>query len=685
MNSSTTGRFASLSRFAAVARSGKPVPDLMEDAARVAAEGVGADSACLLEVAPDARSLHVHACTPGVPPSLVRLVHAAGSESLAGYTFGTNAPVTGSDAAAERRFDAEPLVTAGMRSALAVPIPGRDGPAGVVMALFRQPTAFDEEDLPFLETLAHTVHTAMRIDDLGIVARDLEHKLSALFQSEMVPLFFWSGDGAITEANDAFLRFVGGTRRDLENGQLRWDTLVDRRTKSEIIRRIRENRPGLPPMEIELRLGKKRVPVLSCGARLPGIHDRGVAVAIDLTERRRAEQEIRLLNETLEQRVAERTATAEVRAAQLRALAAELTEVEHRERRRLAQTLHDHLQQLMVALRLRLDRIRARLGAEDPRAGLEQADDLLEQAIHASRELTLDLSPPVLYEAGLVPALGWLARQMQIKHGLHVDVMAEPDAAPESEDLGVFFFHAVRELLFNVVKHAGVQRAAVSLRRIDDTVELVVADGGRGFDPSAASDPGSSDSHFGLFSIRERLALLGGHVDVRSAPGEGTRIIMLAPVRRETGSFRDPAAALQSLSTLAPGRGQNASGTGKIRVLVVDDHTIMREGLRALLGHEPDLTTVAEASDGEQAVTLARELKPDVVVMDVSMPHINGIEATRRIKTDLPDAVVVGLSMYQNDEMASAMRAAGAAAYLSKDKATEALCGVIRAEVLSRR
>jgi PAS domain S-box-containing protein len=676
------GRLAAVSRLGAAARALRAPVDLMREAVVLAADAMQADAAGVLQPAPPQGALILRAGARAWAGEEGAL-HPAGADSMAGYALHSAEPVILEDAAAESRFDAHPLAAAGFRSGAGVAIPGMGSPAGVLLVLHREARAHTSEDVHFLLSLAHVLHASLR---LGLAQADLHEQDSAyraLFYSELVPLFLWSGDGGVTEANDAFLRFVGATRRDIEEGRLRWDTLVDRKTKNEVLKRIRENRPGLPPMEIELRLGSRRVPVMACGSRLPGIHDRGVAMAIDLSERRRAEEEIRRLNETLEQRVAERTAMAEIRTAQLRVLAAELTFTEQRERRRLAQSLHDHLQQLLVALRLKMDQMRAR-NAGDMGSLIDEADDLLEQSIQASRDLTVDLSPPVLYEAGLVPALEWLARQMKTQHGLEVDVMADRDAGPESDEIGIFLFHAVRELLFNIVKHAGVSRASLSLRRSDGHVEVVVTDGGHGFDPKKAGT--SPSGGFGLFSIRERLELLGGHMDVRSAPGHGTRVVLIAPVRHQRPQLHDASRVLQSAAAPRPERSRGREGEeGKIRVLLADDHTIMRQGLRSLLSNEPDLMTVAEASDGEEAVALARELRPDVVVMDVSMPRINGIEATRRIKTDAPGAVVVALSMYESEDMASAMRAAGASAYLSKDKASEALCGVIRAEVLGHR
>ena len=118
-----------------------------------------------------------------------------------------------------------------------------------------------------------------------------------------------------------------------------------------------------------------------------------------------------------------------------------------------------------------------------------------------------------------------------------------------------------------------------------------------------------------------------------------------------------------------------------LRVMLVDDHKIVRQGLAGLLRIEEDLEIVGEASDGQMAIDLAREIHPDVIVMDVSMPRVNGIEATRRISAELPGTRIVGLSMHERDDMALAMQEAGAVAYLSKDGPTESLLEAIRGDM----
>jgi DNA-binding NarL/FixJ family response regulator len=116
-----------------------------------------------------------------------------------------------------------------------------------------------------------------------------------------------------------------------------------------------------------------------------------------------------------------------------------------------------------------------------------------------------------------------------------------------------------------------------------------------------------------------------------------------------------------------------------IRVMLVDDHPVVREGTRELLERQEDLQVVAEAGDGEQAVQLAIEHRPDVVLMDIAIPKLNGIEATRRIKAIDPATVVLVLSAYDDDQYVFALLEAGAAGYLLKDIATEDLVQAIRA------
>jgi len=115
-----------------------------------------------------------------------------------------------------------------------------------------------------------------------------------------------------------------------------------------------------------------------------------------------------------------------------------------------------------------------------------------------------------------------------------------------------------------------------------------------------------------------------------------------------------------------------------IRVMLADDHKIVREGLRSLLEDEADLRVIAEASDGRSAVELAREQTPDVIVMDIAMPQLNGVEATRQIINSVPRARVIALSMHSDRRFMSEMLRAGASGYLLKDAASEELIQAIR-------
>ena len=241
---------------------------------------------------------------------------------------------------------------------------------------------------------------------------------------------------------------------------------------------------------------------------------------------RRAEQELRTLNESLEEKVAARTA-------QLQALSLALAQAEQQERRRLAEVLHDHLQQLLAAARMHLGLVRRGELSERQGQAARQTDELLGEAMQVSRSLSVELSPPALREGGLSEALGWLGEQMRERHGLAVQVDAEPGAEPQADELQALLLQGVRELLFNVVKHADTDRATVRMRRVGEEVEIVVADEGRGF--AAAAAPRGEGS-FGLGTLRGRLRILGGNLEMHSAPGEGTRVTIRVPLRAGVGT-----------------------------------------------------------------------------------------------------------------------------------------------------
>jgi signal transduction histidine kinase len=410
----------------------------------------------------------------------------------------------------------------------------------------------------------------------------------------------------------------------------------------------------------------------------------GVAEALSTwLERKQAEEALHELNVTLETRVAERTEALEYRTRQLQKLRVEHAQTEDRERKRMAEILHGDLQQILAAAKFHLSMMRNRVKQDASLQALgAQIDEMLKEAIEKSRSLAHELSPAVLHHGDFTETLRWLAGQIEAKYGLAVHVRADGKVDLPSDTLTSLLYRTVQELLFNVVKHARVDEARIMIRQHGRCVCLSVRDQGRGFDPQQLREVAG----YGLLSIRERVELLGGRMKIKSAPGKGSSFFIVVPNGQtiiEDGRQKTVGVSPRAYPTPGGHDGEEGGhGEPPLRVLLADDHRIVREGLRLLLNDQPNVEIVGEAAHGREAVDLALRLEPDVVIMDFALPLIDGDVATRRIKEHLPRTRVIALSTYDEPQKMKIERMfrAGAEGYVLKTASSDELLAAIRGD-----
>ena len=366
-----------------------------------------------------------------------------------------------------------------------------------------------------VETLQKEVAERKRAEES---LRSAEVRFRSIFENTIVGLYRTTPSGQILLANPALLKMMGcRSFKQLAKFNVEKNGFDPSTPRSRFKKLIKKEGRVVGLESVWRRIDGTKLFVSESAFAVKDAKGKLIyyeGTAQDITTRKEAEEKLMLYQQ------------------QLRSLASELSLAEERLRRRIAAELHDHIAQNLAISKIKLESLK-----DDVEPGLAKSlkdvINLISQTIDASRSLTFEISPPVLYELGFEAAVGWLVRQTRQRFGLDVEFINDEKPKPLNADIRVLLFQAVRELLVNVVKHAKAKKAKVYARAVDDNIQITVEDDGVGFD-AAALNPARdfTKGGFGLFNIRERLDQIGGSVIIQSGRKKGTQITMTAPIEK---------------------------------------------------------------------------------------------------------------------------------------------------------
>ncbi|MGC2735600.1 MAG: CheR family methyltransferase [Candidatus Acidiferrales bacterium] len=367
----------------------------------------------------------------------------------------------------------------------------------------------------------------------------------------------------------------------------------------------------------------------------------------------------------------------------LRRLSTYSMRVQDDERRRIARDLHDITGQKLALQSMNLAQMLRKL--HDNPAVLSiarECQSLTDQISSEIRTLSYLLHPPLLDELGLGSALHWYAQGFESRTGIRVNVDVPSDLMRLSPETEVTLFRVVQESLTNIHRYASSPTAIIRVNVDAEEMTLEIIDHGKGMEVSreapetySAERPG-----VGIQGMRERMRQLSGRLEIVSVPDHGTRVVAILPVEGlgrepvlDEADVADDVSADESAVRDSDSAALRSSADKKVRVLIADDHEIMRQGVRTLLAGELNWEICGEAVNGREAVEKTFQLTPDLVILDLNMPVLDGLAALREIIAQSPRAKVLVLTVHDSERIIHEIFSAGADGCLLKSQTAQDL------------